>query len=955
MQQVPQQATSRRISSIEAHVSDVVDSVTFHFSDGTATMFGRKGGQIHRHTAYLAPGEVITRIQHCTCNASGALGSSIALTTSYQRSIKFTGMALLASVVPGKVSSVLRQGLSSLPPLAGSSPDGLDGYSPSSTPDAADTIVHAPVGHCIVGITPIKGSIAVVWIAPTGAPCPSSAAVAAVWTEAQAGRAFASNTHPDCHVHAITTVNGTPPITSGTPPEWRVRCFAMPAEADQLAAAWYDAKCTLASSSTVAMHIDCSRWTLLHCRVTNTLGTREAAEARRSAVLQAQGAGMLQTHPPQETTFQRLKSALLFLSMLGGTRLEVLLVVLLAALSVVAASISSSSRLIVGQVIGLVTSASDDEMQKSISEDWAARLVCWTPVDCDRRGGLQAALLGSYFLLRLLGGALSLLRQRVSAEAKRSRAQRLDSWLLHHLLHLPVQHFTTPDGADFAGRLSSSAVVTATWSLPQLGFTLCRAAVVMWFLVAASPWMALTALLGVLCAKFVSVLMQRPHAAVVGVLVAQRLQYSSVFLDLMRNMRLVTGLGAANRCAHRADSLAQSVDSVQQRELVLDTAASSTQLAMRHVVTCVALLVGVWWPAADASSDSSATAASIAASFLLLEDFMGLATGVHEELLALKVALPTLERFKAVATVSFGTEVHSLQGGVEIVSGGGVAADGPRMFADDSDCSSDDDEPSPGCSSRGSAPTLQLSDVCAVHPSAPWRPAVAACSLLAAPAAPAALLCTGSSGDCLLDVITSQCDLLSGHVELGGVPLAQWSEPALHRTVVMVRAMALLLNGSVLHNVLLGCASEQHGALARALAQGALTGAAPSPLKAAPASDLHSPQLASQRLIETSAVMQAFLRWVNGLPGGLHTQVGQGGVSLGVGERQLLSLARSLLQRPRVLALDLTACALGEDGLASLKSDLTDGPLARCTVLVLVSSAHTAASLGLATLTLRNT
>ncbi len=79
--------------------------------------------------------------------------------------------------------------------------------------------------------------------------------------------------------------------------------------------------------------------------------------------------------------------------------------------------------------------------------------------------------------------------------------------------------------------------------------------------------------------------------------------------------------------------------------------------------------------------------------------------------------------------------------------------------------------------------------------------------------------------------------------------------------------------------------------------------------------------------------------------GGLHTQVGQGGVSLGVGERQLVTTVRCLLQQPQLLALDLTACALGDAAVQALRHDVQQGPLSACAVLVLVSSPSVASAL----------
>ena len=64
--------------------------------------------------------------------------------------------------------------------------------------------------------------------------------------------------------------------------------------------------------------------------------------------------------------------------------------------------------------------------------------------------------------------------------------------------------------------------------------------------------------------------------------------------------------------------------------------------------------------------------------------------------------------------------------------------------------------------------------------------------------------------------------------------------------------------------------------------------------------------------------------WVDGLPDGLETPVGEGGVALSGGERRRLAVARALLATGRVIVLDEPTSGLD----APLAGEVLDGVLA---------------------------
>ena len=126
---------------------------------------------------------------------------------------------------------------------------------------------------------------------------------------------------------------------------------------------------------------------------------------------------------------------------------------------------------------------------------------------------------------------------------------------------------------------------------------------------------------------------------------------------------------------------------------------------------------------------------------------------------------------------------------------------------------------------------------------------------------------SGAGKSTLLAVLLRLCQY-TGDVRLGGVPLMEVSEPALRATVGLAAAEAHIFDSTVEANLRLA--------------------------KPAAAADELSQALAKARLWE----------WVETLPRGLHTPVGEHGHKLSGGQRQRLALARALLADVPVLLCD---------------------------------------------------
>ena len=131
---------------------------------------------------------------------------------------------------------------------------------------------------------------------------------------------------------------------------------------------------------------------------------------------------------------------------------------------------------------------------------------------------------------------------------------------------------------------------------------------------------------------------------------------------------------------------------------------------------------------------------------------------------------------------------------------------------------------------------------------------------------------TGSGKSTILNLIPRFYEPSSGKILLGGRDAANMPLPEVRAQMASVFEEAVLFSGSVCENVLLGV------------------------------HDLSSSEEADQRV--RAALTIAACDFVDDLPEGVNTIIGEEGLSLSGGQRQRLSLARALAVRPSVLLLD---------------------------------------------------
>jgi ATP-binding cassette subfamily B protein len=118
--------------------------------------------------------------------------------------------------------------------------------------------------------------------------------------------------------------------------------------------------------------------------------------------------------------------------------------------------------------------------------------------------------------------------------------------------------------------------------------------------------------------------------------------------------------------------------------------------------------------------------------------------------------------------------------------------------------------------------------------------------------------------------------IASGKIEIDGVPLSSISSQSLRQNAAIVPQDPVMFRATLEFNITLS----------------------------------ESPDL--ERL--TSAIAAAQLAsFVQKLPGGLETEIGERGLKLSGGERQRLAIARALYRRPQLLILDEATSALDEN------------------------------------------
>jgi len=157
---------------------------------------------------------------------------------------------------------------------------------------------------------------------------------------------------------------------------------------------------------------------------------------------------------------------------------------------------------------------------------------------------------------------------------------------------------------------------------------------------------------------------------------------------------------------------------------------------------------------------------------------------------------------------------------------------------------------------------------------------------------------TGSGKTTLIHLIERLYETQQGKILVDGVELRSWSREALRKRVGLVMQDVFLFAGTLYDNVTLGREEVSAEDVERSLRE----------------ANAH--------------------HFIGRLPGGIHHEIGEGGATLSVGERQLLSFARALAGDPALLILDEATSSVDPETERLIQEAVTRISRRRTTIVV---------------------
>ena len=196
-------------------------------------------------------------------------------------------------------------------------------------------------------------------------------------------------------------------------------------------------------------------------------------------------------------------------------------------------------------------------------------------------------------------------------------------------------------------------------------------------------------------------------------------------------------------------------------------------------------------------------------------------------------------------------------------------------------------------------PEVAFDDVTFCYPSRPDQPATSSLTLTAHEGKVLALVGPSGAGKTtLFELLQRFYDPQVGKVTLGGVELNQFDPNELRKQMALVPQQPALFSNDVFHNIRYG-----------------------------------NPKATDEQVIEAAKKAHAH-EFIQNLPEGYHSFLGERGVRLSGGQRQRIAIARAILKDPNILLLDEATSALDSESEHHVQQALEELMRGRTTIII---------------------